>query len=249
MKAPFTEWRLFLRSAVVPIIIYGAFMALFFLGLSHIPSELLTLTGYIDLAIQSVITVIFSWSWMTGLWHGETRPHGQNPQLQVQYVLAFTAVAFLSQLTTAIPDEIFSRLESGSPSADHEGYAASQSLHYAQVATSFILGLLSAWVMARLTPWQAWVIDRGVMVGPKAIWHQTKGHAWRIFWIGVAMWLPLGIIAFCVAFFFQTPYAIGFLQYFLGPVSLFYLAAANAAATLLIYRNLAPGSSNELDVF
>lgn len=249
MKAPFLEWRLFLRSAIVPVVIYGGFLTFYFTNPSRVPASVDAVIGHVDTLIRTVAVNIFLWGWMSGLWHGRARPQGKRPYLWLRFTAMFTAVACLSQLVDMLPGEIFARLTPAPASApDFDSYEHARSMRIVQGVVSGVVGLLLIWVTTRLTTWQPMVIDHGAALGPRGAWRQTKGHAWRIFWIGVVIWLPVAFILFCVGYVFRQWSMGNMLDVVITQISLLYFESASAAAALLIYRDFNPPQT-DLDVF
>ncbi len=238
--SPLQEWRLLLRCAALPALLYLFLITgcqfMFPAALSY------TLPGQGTFFLWSFLEtgpmLLFEWRWLSALWHGEARGSTGVPMPSTwwRYIALFGMLEILYQTILAGPDLVRMGLFDTLPN----GRAAESSVNlaFAFIEMTVIAGYV--WVFARLLVWNAAVIDRRSIIGPVPIWQLTRGHAWRITCLVFLMTLPLVAVNWLIEWL-VAELSIGELPYlpmlYDLPMTI-YGYAVFGAASLLIYSHL-----------
>ncbi len=249
LKAPLEEWRLLLRCAALPILIY--FVLILGRGLISPDQPIFEAPGGGERPLSQLLwlvpCILFEWRWMNGLWYGAGG--SPSPEIRSSYIILFTLVAVFWLFVDWAPRAVFIwayHLQGETQAA--ETVPNTVAFSYQAIRIASWVG--AVWVTTRLTVWNAGVIDQSRIFGPLPAWHLTRGHGWRIFIIGVLSWIPVAIAA---AGIFATMPMLGgrwgwFMLQVLAMALTLYVAAVENAISLLVYRELRP-QRDDLTIF
>jgi hypothetical protein len=239
LKAPFEEWRLLLRCAAMPMLLY--FVLILGRGVISPDQPIFEAPGGgarpLSQLLWLVPSILFEWRWMNGLWYGAGGPPA--PQIRGSYIILFTLAALFWLFIDWAPRAIFIWAYHLQGEGQSAGTMPSNVI-YSYQAIRIALWVGAVWVTTRLTVWNAGIIDQGRIFGPLPGWYLTRGHGWRIFGIGVLSWIPVAIAA---AGIFAAMPAFGgrwgwFTLQLLATALTLYVAAVENAISLLVYREL-----------